>query len=310
MTEARPCSRLPPELECKIFELAAVSRPTLIPALMRVAWRVKQWSLPFAPTHASCICFCFLRVEPLLYRTLIIGGDTIDGMPVCHMDAFTRVKQTKSPAFLGTAVRNVMLRNLDGNRVDDVLSACPGVENLYTWGILGERRGAACSAPSALDVPPLRRVHCHPRDVIDGSSSDLFTRSAFVYVTHLDILSDHSPSRDALLGKRLAALPHLTHLALNPYGRSRFAFCMQMLAACMRLRVLVVLCAHPWREEACRAGLADDVRCVMMQLFHDVADWQRGALTGTNYWSRAEALIEKRVSGEVDQSTFFLEDET
>ncbi|KAJ7131272.1 hypothetical protein C8R44DRAFT_871785 [Mycena epipterygia] len=40
------------ELERKIFELAALSRPKAIPTLMRVAWRVKLW------------------VEPLLYWPL------------------------------------------------------------------------------------------------------------------------------------------------------------------------------------------------------------------------------------------------
>jgi hypothetical protein len=35
--------RFPPELEHKIFEIAALARVTEIPNLLRVAQRVKQW---------------------------------------------------------------------------------------------------------------------------------------------------------------------------------------------------------------------------------------------------------------------------
>jgi hypothetical protein len=39
--------RLPPELGHKIFEIAALSRVTEIPNLLRVAQRVKKWWDPF-----------------------------------------------------------------------------------------------------------------------------------------------------------------------------------------------------------------------------------------------------------------------
>jgi hypothetical protein len=41
--ELTPVPVLPIELERQIFEICASSRPVLIPKLMLVAWRVKQW---------------------------------------------------------------------------------------------------------------------------------------------------------------------------------------------------------------------------------------------------------------------------
>jgi hypothetical protein len=38
---------LPIELECTIFEIAAVSWPRLVPKFMLVAWRVKTWLVFF-----------------------------------------------------------------------------------------------------------------------------------------------------------------------------------------------------------------------------------------------------------------------
>jgi hypothetical protein len=40
---AEVSATLPLELERKIFEVAALFRPVTIPAMMRVAWRVKLW---------------------------------------------------------------------------------------------------------------------------------------------------------------------------------------------------------------------------------------------------------------------------
>ncbi|KAJ7866185.1 hypothetical protein B0H14DRAFT_3862044 [Mycena olivaceomarginata] len=48
--------RLPPELECRIFEIVALARPVSIPSLMLVARRVKEWP------------------EPLLYRIIMLPG--------------------------------------------------------------------------------------------------------------------------------------------------------------------------------------------------------------------------------------------
>ncbi|KAJ7912448.1 hypothetical protein B0H13DRAFT_2660086 [Mycena leptocephala] len=89
MAEVSPT--LPLELECRIFETAALSRPVSIPAMMHVAWRVKHW------------------LEPLLYRTLAFTDSKrlLDGFPFLNQGIFERLVRTK-PALLRDTVRNVM----------------------------------------------------------------------------------------------------------------------------------------------------------------------------------------------------------
>ncbi|KAJ7213440.1 hypothetical protein GGX14DRAFT_618676 [Mycena pura] len=295
MAEAHMCSCLPPELEFKIFKLAALSRPASTPTLMRVAWRVKQW------------------VEPLFYRTLAIGEEVIDGLPACDMQTLTRIIQTKSPAFLADAVRNVMLRYQEPYDAHVILSACPGIENLYLTPLF--RHPTHHTLP-AFDVPSLRQLYCHLDNVFDLYSIDPFVHTTLAPITHLEMFDDpgtierHGPMRDIPLGTRLSVLPHLTHLALN-LDHAIIWVCVQVLAECACLRVLVVFCENEWQEEGRDAGsevLASDVRGVMMSLRNYLKDWQRGILTGNDYWARAEALIAKRISGEVDRRAFFLED--
>ncbi|KAJ7203071.1 hypothetical protein GGX14DRAFT_570331 [Mycena pura] len=257
---------------------------------MRVAWRVKQW------------------VEPLLYRTLVIGMDVMDGLPACDMQTFNRITQTKPPAFLANAVRNVMLPNLYAYQVHAILSACPGIENLYPL------YAPPCNLTlPAFDVPSLRHLHCLPDDVFDLYSIDPFVHTMIAHITHLELLDDlraSDPMREIPFGTRLSVLPHLTHLALS-LGHPRIWVCVQVLAECKCLRVLVVLCEQKWQEEARHAGLevlASDVRGVMMpfSLRNSVKDWQPGILTGNDYWARAEALIAMRISGEVDRELSFV----
>ncbi|KAJ7203072.1 hypothetical protein GGX14DRAFT_652523 [Mycena pura] len=295
MAEAHMCSCLPPELECKIFRLAALSRPASTPALMRVAWRVKQW------------------VEPLLYRTLVIGVDVIDGLPACDMPTFNRIIQTKSPAFLADGVRNVMLRYQDAHQAHAILSACPGIENLYLTCPFRHPMHPTLHDPTlpVVDVPSLRQLYCILDDIFNLHSVDPFTHTTLAHITHLEPFDDpstierrHGPMRDIPLGTRLSVLPHLTHLALS-LDHAIIWVCVRVLAECKCLRVLVVFCEPGGQEleEARHAGLevlASDVRGVMMSQRNYVTDWQHGILTGNDYWAQAEALIAKRISGEVD----------
>ncbi|KAJ7460262.1 hypothetical protein FB451DRAFT_1563344 [Mycena latifolia] len=46
-----------------------------------------------------------------------------------------------------------------------------------------------------------------------------------------------------------------------------------------------------WVEPGHLHTLAEDPRFVMMLLEHYTQDWQRGILTGNDYWSRADSFI-------------------
>ncbi|KAJ7204165.1 hypothetical protein GGX14DRAFT_460974 [Mycena pura] len=277
-------SRLPPELELRIFEFAALSLPKSIPSLVRVAWRVKQW------------------VEPLLYRTLVItySGGAIEGLPFCTMNELIGIIQTKSPAFLSNAVQNVMLDSVDRTFVRTVLSAFSGIKNLFLN--VGTLQGA-------LDVQPLRHLYCALHEVFDPSVNDPFTHRVFSNITHLELfgLPSEIADTDVPFASRVARLPHLTHFSLNRGPGIDCSVCVRVLTACKRLHVLVFLCEREKHAAAERAGLARDVRFVMLDLSDYETDWQWGILTGNDYWARAEAFIAKRISGEIDRNTFFLE---
>ncbi|KAJ6461536.1 hypothetical protein DFH09DRAFT_1229094, partial [Mycena vulgaris] len=103
----------PFDVERIILEMTALSRPVSIPALMLVAWRVKDW------------------VEPWLYRTLVIGTDTIDGIPRCDMETFRRIARTKPPFFLRDSVRNLMVYSVPAEDAQHITSLCSAVENVY-----------------------------------------------------------------------------------------------------------------------------------------------------------------------------------
>ncbi|KAJ7123569.1 hypothetical protein C8R44DRAFT_875759 [Mycena epipterygia] len=74
-------SKLPPELERQIFEIAAHARPVAVLDLILVAWRVKAW------------------VEPLLYRVIFVDGSgstPIDGLPAFTVDVLQRLFERKA----------------------------------------------------------------------------------------------------------------------------------------------------------------------------------------------------------------------
>ncbi|KAJ7495503.1 hypothetical protein FB451DRAFT_1387524 [Mycena latifolia] len=219
MAEDPPTSILPLELERQIFELTAVSRPVSIPNLLRVAWRVKHW------------------VEPLLYRTLVIGADSIQGFPSCSTEIFTYIAFTKSGSFLRDSVQNPM-------------------------------------------------VHLIP------------TKDIRLIVAQYHALNNDD---DPAQWTSVTGLIHLSHLSLD--NNKLLNICPHLLNACKSLCALVIL--HP---SPAPPTLVKDPRFVVMSLKNYTRDWQRGILTGDDYWSRADAFIAKRISGEIDRRTFFLND--
>ncbi|KAJ7686303.1 hypothetical protein B0H17DRAFT_1072241 [Mycena rosella] len=272
---------LPLDLERHIFELSAVSRPVSIPNLLRVAWRVKHW------------------VEPLLYRTLIICKEPenyrkVDELPWCTLEDFNQiVRRTESASFLRDSVRNVMFQHLNAGEIDSILSACSGLHNMHALG---------CEDPTAFpDSLRLRRLHC---DNDDHPALKLSSR----HITHLELfigltLDYDLYEDDPTQWSAVTRLPHLTHLSLN--FKSLLPVCLHLLDACNSLCALIILRSSP--AYPVPETLAGDPRFVMMELPQRTADWQRGILTGDDYWARADAFIAKRRSGEIDRRTFFLE---
>ncbi|KAJ7840155.1 hypothetical protein B0H13DRAFT_2677051 [Mycena leptocephala] len=123
MALASESSELPPELERHIFEICALSRPVMIPKLLLVARRVREW------------------IEPLLYRTMIVVCETATpDFPTFLSKIVISAIRAKSPSFFPIAVRNLMLLHDDSYDAATILGVCTGVENLAIS--YGKRRGS------------------------------------------------------------------------------------------------------------------------------------------------------------------------
>ncbi|KAJ6518246.1 hypothetical protein C8R47DRAFT_9392 [Mycena vitilis] len=251
---ARP--RLPLELERHIFELAALSRPVSIPTMMRVAWRVKTW------------------IEPLLYRTLLIGADKLDGLPICPDEKFNQIVDTK-PQLL-VSVRNQMSRRREP---------------------LSDRILLVVGPVSAARFPRIitQATSLRPRRPLQ-SRIELNNEIEF---------GCRSPAEHKARWNLLASLPNLTHLALH--GLHQLPMCSHLLSVCEFLTALVVLShAHPG-SEALDLIPSNDPRFVVLSVNFWPHEWPSGVLRGIDFWSRADVFIAQRISGEIERTTFFLE---
>ncbi|KAJ7430239.1 hypothetical protein FB451DRAFT_1500804 [Mycena latifolia] len=268
----------PFELERQIFEICALSRIVAIPRLMLVAWRVKQW------------------VEPLFYRTLTIASEDEDGprmvkgLPVFPTEVIISAIKTRPATFFRDSVRNVLLHDNLAGAFTAILSVCTGVENLST-NVKDDLSALASLSLKHLyaTVNPIFRIFppAHP----------VFSR-----LTHLELFD--YPDDTTVLLSRLPLIPQLTHLSF--YHHDLLSICPHLLQTCTFLSVLV--CHDPWHKfrSGSAAALSRDVRFVVMHVNDYLLDWQMGAYTGLDYWTRAESFIAKRRSGEIDASQFEL----
>ncbi|KAJ6505163.1 hypothetical protein C8R45DRAFT_545381 [Mycena sanguinolenta] len=110
--------RLPPELERRICEIAAVACPIRIPTLMLVARRVRFW------------------VEPLLYRVVFLKDSTTGQLlRDLNLPAFTADALEQRPPNSFRHVRHLFIDDDVVKRptLKSWLLACTGVTNLYAW---------------------------------------------------------------------------------------------------------------------------------------------------------------------------------
>ncbi|KAJ7461190.1 hypothetical protein FB451DRAFT_490394 [Mycena latifolia] len=272
----------PPELERQIFEICALSRPITIPKLMLVAGRVRQW------------------LEPLFYRTLTIASkDELeiprpdDAFPVVSAENVLSSIKTRPATFFRDSVRNLLLHDKLAGGFTAILSVCTGVENLWLTSVKVYL--------SVLDSLPLKHLYANldPIFRIFPPAHPVFSR-----ITHLELFD--SPRDTTMWSSRLPLIPQLTHLSFNKHAL--LDICPHLLQTCTLLSVLV--CHDPGRSfrsgSAVAQALSSDIRFVVMHVNDFLLDWQMGAYTGLDYWTRAESFIAKRLSGEIDASQFEL----
>ncbi|KAJ6535598.1 hypothetical protein B0H19DRAFT_1183802 [Mycena capillaripes] len=275
--------RFPPELERAIFEIAASARPTSIPNLMVVAWRVNHW------------------VEPLLYRVVLLcptlRGQILD-FPVITAEILLRVIAQKPANFLGGSVRHLCIdyaysaspsRGLTG-----ILTACTGVTNLFAHFV------ASSHVPALDSLRCVRRLAIDLKALLQPTPIDL-TTSLFRTVTHLELLDLADIEEGHRIGARLALVPYLTHIAID----STLHHIVSHVELCedTRLQCIVFLGSHRAVMNN-RSPLVDDPRFVFFCQSVDYRwGWLRGVDDAEDYWARADAFIAERRRREVDRGS-------
>ncbi|KAJ7129887.1 hypothetical protein C8R43DRAFT_673963 [Mycena crocata] len=303
MTSHPPLSApaLPPDLEREIFQTSALTRPSAIPILMLVAWRVKTW------------------VEPLLYRTIVLhekrerddGGTEAISLPHPHRQTILDLMQSRPAEVFAQNVRNLLLGPGDDAQNKLFLSACPNIQNLWISSACLDSEDRLLPAIEGL---PLKHLYCHLTNLF-GSQLDIkFTHPIFSQITHLELFDRFFYSDAILPGvwANQALIPNLTHLAFSEH--ILFPVCPTWLKSCTSLRVLVALVNielfsnADMHVAALGSDLVEDPRFVVMECRLYMRDWELGAYTGVDYWSRAEDFVEKRKSGEIPRREFHLRD--
>ncbi|KAJ7289561.1 hypothetical protein C8J57DRAFT_1213895 [Mycena rebaudengoi] len=189
--------RLPPELERRIFELAALSHKHVIPPLLQVARRTLIW------------------IDPLLYR-VIVWDDLHDTEEKARESfAALRALRSKTAHFVHTAVQHVIIYFHGGSDhstvdMDELLQRCTGGISFVCAG--------AYVTPRLLPILEriqVRRLSIHLQGLFEGHTVDLH-HPLFSSVTHLyPFDSVGSPNDKDPFYLQLSLLPALTHLHVN-----------------------------------------------------------------------------------------------
>ncbi|KAJ7620307.1 hypothetical protein FB45DRAFT_929925 [Roridomyces roridus] len=283
-------SSLPLELEREIFEQAAYTDPLSVPKLMLVAWRVKIW------------------VEPFLYRILMLVGSASDpkekGYPFIDDHHLTRAS-SMPPDVLKTSVRNLWLDWLPHDAAESFISAASQAQNV--WATI--QFGPTDSLLHAIGSLSPKRLHTHFDDLL--ALDDLLTLPVLSRLTHLEIF-DTSSDNHAEIWRIIAQIRTLSHLAFHEDDSNFLNLCPGLLGTSTALRVLVYKTSRSGLFSVeffpVLRDLHEDWRFVQMTREYGSRDWRMGALTGVDFWSRAEEFIAKRKSGEIDRLRYIIEE--
>ncbi|KAF7317616.1 hypothetical protein MKEN_00849000 [Mycena kentingensis (nom. inval.)] len=276
MTVDQPA--FPRELERTILELAALQHPKSIPNYMLVAWRVKEW------------------LHPILFRSLII--DVSDGwqgpnseLPSCTFATFEELLRKYGP-LIPANLRNVMLVNLSRDDEKKVFSACPNVVNVHSMGnrhSLDLRRDEA----SLVHLTGLTQLTIGGREF--RVSLTALSPSHFSHLTHLYIHGGGGSLMVAALvrphlGRPIAQLPRLTHLAII----FEDIWSPRLVADVLQSKTLRLFAIRSWQSMENEAKSVKDPRAVFI-LLHPGSlkqDWFDAVCGRDRFWEQAERRLE------------------
>nr|GAT52443.1 predicted protein [Mycena chlorophos] len=178
-------------------------------------------------------------------------------------------------------------------QVPEILEHCENVQNIY---LLPDTYEIFLVLPTGNN---LQHLYCDLVYILNKLTGPIFAR-----LTHLELFSDIPDENTA---SAIVALPSLSHLALDRVrNRGRLEAIFKILLASTRFRAILFLSSVSASTMA-QHGLEEDPRVVVVPDFDYLEDWARGALFGDDFWARADALIAKRLSGEVPRTNFWLD---
>ncbi|KAJ7028128.1 hypothetical protein C8F04DRAFT_1266335 [Mycena alexandri] len=286
-------AKLPPDLERLIFETAARLHPTIIPKLVLVAWRVKNW------------------LEPVLYRVLFVTSSQIlhpmhqfNGFHVFNVDILLIAIDTNPPGFLRRLVRSVLIEDTTRSKpfeIQTVLAACGDATSVCMDFAPGPL------LPEVAAMRSLCRLRISAGTLLATDSH--IARPLFPHLTHLELLEAYLPNNRSSWALdaddvyiKLPRFPNLTHVAFNTAPHN--AVFAKTVHDDRRLRCIVFLVSRPVVLGAASPFLHDRRFICVQQDPDPRADWLRGADGGEDFWKRAEAFIEARHKGSIDPSEY------
>ncbi|KAK0496198.1 hypothetical protein EDD18DRAFT_1169216 [Armillaria luteobubalina] len=266
---------LPLELEWEIFELTARVYPAEACRLLLVSRRVYAW------------------VEPILYETVVLGGES----PLLNRKAhykFLRTVGSKPAEFFGRVVKRLCLTyHAHNESAMRLLHQCTGVTSLACWSpttLSPSSLGSIASFRSLryLSIPIAYFMNL---PVFSNPSCDWHHR-----LTHLEIIIPAAQLHQLqpLMVQRLRGLPSLTHLGFLDFPNSlEYDFVPSLLEEHTTLEVVYLLFyyfdqrpgqEHPW-------GNDDRVVAMVRSRFKydSIAHWESGAL-----WKTATEVVSRR----------------
>jgi hypothetical protein len=221
----------------------------------------------------------------------------MEKLPRLTVETLLSVIQSKPASFFGHSVRHLYLREVPNEAFFPILSACTAVENLWI-------RDVRMDWMPSITSLTLKHFYGHLKPILKTiSPPHLF----FSQLTHIEVLGMAMlPSLDDTgIWSALGLIPGLTHLSFN--DEDCIPICSRLLETCKLLSVLIVLNGRVKPSHKPYAAiLAHDVRFLVMDCLAFLEDWQMGAHTGRDYWSRAEHFISRRRSGEIDRECLHL----
>ncbi|KAF7313867.1 hypothetical protein HMN09_00544400 [Mycena chlorophos] len=279
-------SRLPPELEREIFEIAAQEYPGTAPAILRIARRVFIW------------------IEPLIYRYIMTQHNA-------DVRGVRYALPHKPAGYFEKHVRHLFLRvgeeDSDPEEMDELilsddegyalLTRCTNIESLWIAGVAGDAEARYIALVKRL---PRIRKWC-------GGFIDMFRilrpqagqplAPFYQSLSHVMLLEDVLPP-ETLVG--LALLPSLTHLCLSDEQEaSSFRDALQQ---CRHLQLLIGVyytleSAERWTNNP---PVSDDRFVVYAKLTLDLwIDWETGLRGDVDMWVAAESFIARKKRREV-----------